>query len=233
MEELIVGEVVDEEGGAVNIRAPIPENVEAWGKQRPSKVLLKFCDGRKASPEQIKKAHALIGEISEWMGDTPEFVKIALKRKFILTKLDEIETGMFSFRDCDMEKARLFITFLIDLMVEYGIPSKRPLYEQAEDIGAYVYACCMNKTCCVCGRKGVDLHHVIPLGMGADRTTKPQLGWPVLPLCREHHTRMHNGREEFLKAYHLEPIRLNDEIAKRYGFSKAARKPAKEFEERR
>ena len=200
MTETMVGEITEEQDGAVLIRAPIPENIEAWSKQKPGKVLIKYCDSRKASPEQIKKSHALINEIADWMGDFPEFVKIQLKRKFILQNLSEIETGMFSFSDCDMEKARLFITFLIDLMVEYGIPSKRPLYEQAEDIGAYVYACCMNKTCCVCGRKGVDLHHVIPLGMGADRTTKPQLGWPVLPLCREHHTRMHNGREEFLKA---------------------------------
>jgi hypothetical protein len=218
MTELIVGEVTGEDGDAVNIRAPIPENVEAWGKQRPSKVLLKFCDGRKASPEQVKKAHALIGEIAEWMGDTPEFVKIALKRKFILTKLDEMETGMFSFRDCDMEKARLFITFLIDLMVEYGIPSKRPLYEQAEDIGAYVYACCMNKTCCVCGRKGVDLHHVLGsiIGMGGDRTKVNHLGREVLPLCRGHHNEAHNGEKDFMKRYHLEPIKVDETIAKLY-----------------
>ena len=218
MEELIVGEVVDEEGGAVNIRAPIPENMEAWSKQRPSKVLLKFCDGRKASPEQIKKAHALIGEIADWMGDSPEFVKVQLKRKFILQNLSEIETGMFSFRDCDMEKARLFITFLISLMVEYQIPSKKPLYEQCEDIGAYVYACCMNKVCAVCGRHGVDLHHVSGsiIGMGGDRTAVNHLGREVLPLCREHHNEAHNGEADFLKRYHLEPVKVDANIAKLY-----------------
>lgn len=233
MTELMIGDIQEELDGAVIIRAPIPENMEQWAKQKPGKVLIKYCDSRKASPEQIKKSHALISEIADWMGDYPEFVKTELKRKFIIEKLSDMENDMFSFRDCDMEKARMFISFLVDLMVQYNIPSKVPLYEQAEDIQAYVYACTMNKTCCICGRKGVDLHHIVPLGMGADRETKPQLGWPVLPLCREHHTRMHNGREEFLKAYHIEPIRLTDEIAKLYGFSKAARRPAKEFEERR
>ena len=219
MTELIVGEVTGEDGDAVNIRAPIPENVEAWGKQRPSKVLLKFCDGRKASPEQVKKAHALISEIAEWMGDTPEFVKIQLKRKFILTKLDEIETGMFSFRDCDMEKARLFITFLIDLMVEYGIPSKRPLWEQCEDIGAYVYACCMNKVCAVCGRHGVDLHHLSGSRAGHGGLKwreKDQTGAVVLPLCREHHRIIHDGEKDFIEKYHLEGVQMTKEIARLY-----------------
>lgn len=230
MTELIVGTVIGEsEDGRVTISCPVPANIIAWSKQNPTQVLIKFEDGRKASPEQVKKAHALIGDIAEWSGDWPEYLKTELKRKFILERLDDMESDMFSFKDCSVEKARLFITFLIDLMIEYGIPSKVPLWEHAEDIQAYVYACCMNRVCAACGRKGVDLHHVIPIGMGADRKNKPQLGWPVLPLCREHHTRMHTDSKKFLKKYHLEAIPLTDDIAKVYGFSRKARRPASEF----
>lgn len=230
MTELVIGNVIDEsEDGTVIIRAPLPSNMTAWGKQKPTEVLVKYHDGRKASPEQIKKIHAMIGEIAEWLGDTPDYVKQVLKQKFIIDELDEMETEMFSFADCSMEKARLFITFLINLMIKYQVPCKVPLYEQAEDIQAYIYACTMNKVCCVCGQNGVDLHHVVPLGMGADRETKPQLGYPVLPLCREHHTIMHTDSKRFMEAHHLEAIKLTDEIAKLYGFSKEARQQTKEF----
>lgn len=218
MTELMIGDIQEELDGAVIIRAPIPENMEQWAKQKPGKVLIKYCDSRKASPEQIKKAHALISEVADWMGDTPEFVKTELKRKFIIEKLSDMENDMFSFRDCDMEKARMFISFLIDLMVQYNIPSKVPLYEQAEDIQAYVYACTMNKTCCICGRKGVDLHHVSGsiIGMGGDRTKVNHLGREVLPLCRGHHTEAHNGEKDFMKRYHLEPVKVDEAIAKLY-----------------
>ena len=230
MTELVIGHVVEEEqGGTVLIRAPLPSNIASWEKQNPSEVLIKYHDSRKASPEQIKKIHAMIGDISEWIGDSPDYIKQLLKQKFILDDLDEMETEMFSFADCSMEKARLFITFLVNLMIKYQVPCKVPLYEQAEDIQAYIYACIMNKVCCVCGQHGVDLHHVVPLGMGANRETKPQLGYPILPLCREHHTIMHTDSKRFMETHHLVPIKLTDEIAKLYGFGKEARQQAKEF----
>lgn len=218
MTETMIGEITEELDGAVIIRAPIPENMEQWAKQKPGKVLIKYCDSRKASPEQIKKAHAMLNEIANWMGDYPEFVKTELKRKFIIEKLSDMENDMFSFRDCDMEKARMFISFLIDLMVQYNIPSKVPLYEQAEDIQAYVYACTMNKTCCICGRKGVDLHHVSGsiIGMGGDRTKVNHLGREVLPLCRGHHNEAHNGEKDFMQRYHIEPVKVDEAIAKLY-----------------
>ena len=218
MTELMIGDIQEELDGAVIIRAPIPENMEQWAKQKPGKVLIKYCDSRKASPEQIKKTHAMLNEIADWMGDYPEFVKNELKRKFIIEKLSDMENEMFSFRDCDMEKARMFISFLIDLMVQYNIPSKVPLYEQAEDIQAYVYACTMNKTCCICGRKGVDLHHVSGsiIGMGGDRTKVNHLGREVLPLCRGHHNEAHNGEKDFMQRYHIEPVKVDEAIAKLY-----------------
>ena len=234
MTELILGTVTGEtEDGQVTITCPVPDNLEAWSKQNPTSVLIKFCDGRKASPEQIKKAHAMINDIAAYTGEYPDYLKNELKKKFILEKLDDLETDMFSFRDCSMERARLFITFLIDLMIQYEIPSSVPLYQHAEDIKAYVYMCLLNKTCCVCGRKGVDLHHaLVPLGMGADRNTKPQLGWPVISLCRAHHNEAHAGERKFFKAYHLEPVKLDARIADVYKMPKATRKVAKEWESR-
>ena len=230
MNDLIKGEVIGVDEGMATIKVAIPSNIEAWCKQHPKEVVVRFLDSRKASYEQIKKAHALVNDIADWIGDSPEWVKLTLKKKFILENVDTMESDIFSFKDCSVETARLFITFLIDLVVQNNIPTRRPMWEQCEDIHAYIYACCMNKTCCVCGRKGVDLHHVVPLGMGADRKSKPQLGYPVLPLCREHHTIMHTDSKKFLERFHLEPIPLTDDIAKFYGFSKEARQQAKEFD---
>lgn len=217
MTELILGTVTGEtEDGQVTITCPVPDNLEAWSKQNPTSVLIKFCDGRKASPEQIKKAHAMINDIAAYTGEYPDYLKNELKKKFILEKLDDLETDMFSFRDCSMERARLFITFLIDLMIQYEIPSSVPLYQHAEDIKAYVYMCLLNKTCCVCGRKGVDLHHTEPIGMGADRKKINHIGRPCLPLCREHHNAWHNDEKGFMERYHLEPVLIDKRIAKLY-----------------
>ena len=104
-------------------------------------------------------------------------------------------------------------------MVENGVPSKVPLYEQCEDIVRYVYACMMHKTCAVCGRKGADVHHLSGSRAGHGGLKwreKSQDGALVLPLCRIHHNEAHNGEKEFLERYHLEGVEFTKELAKVY-----------------
>lgn len=108
-------------------------------------VTVLWQDARRISPEQRRKAYALMGEIAAWSGDTPEHVKGALKVDFRAKTMEGMQKQLFSLSDCDMSTARDFISFVIDFMLEYDVPSSRPLTEYAEDIEAYVYACAMHK----------------------------------------------------------------------------------------
>ena len=56
-------------------------------------------DARRISPEQRRKAYALMGEIAAWSGDTPENVKAALKMDFRLKALEAMENRLFSMSD--------------------------------------------------------------------------------------------------------------------------------------
>jgi hypothetical protein len=103
-------------------------------------------------------------------------------------------------------------------MIENGVPSKIPLYEQCEDVQKYVYACLMHKSCAVCGKRA-DVHHLSGSRAGHGGLKwreKDQTGAKVLPLCREHHRIIHDGEKEFLEKYHLEGIQMTKEIARLY-----------------
>lgn len=171
-------------------------------------------DARRISPEQRRKAYALMGEIAAWSGDTPENVKAALKMDFRLKALEAMEKRLFSLSDCDMTTARLFVTYLIDFMLENDVPSSRPLAEYADDVERYVYACLIHKKCAVCGRKA-ELHHVDRVGMGRDRREICHIGMQALPLCREHHQEAHqHGDASLLEKYHLATVAIDERIAK-------------------
>ena len=176
-------------------------------------------DGRTISPDQRRKAYALMREIAEWMGDLPEYVKRLMKMEFMVTRMQALEKQIFSLSDCDMTTAREFITYLIDFIIEHDVPTQTQLIELCEDINRYVYACLMHKKCAVCGANHVDLHHCEGgvIGMGNNRNKVNHLGRPALPLCRKHHCEIHKiGENDFLKKYLLEPVPIDERISAIY-----------------
>ena len=219
MGEIVQGRIAKwDDTGGVLIRAAVP-CLDRAILRRYDKVLVEFADGRRISPEQRRKAYALMGEIADWIGDVPEYVKKLMKIEFMANRMQTIGEKIFSLSDTDITTARLFITYLIDFMLEHEVPSKTPLYELCEDIQKYVYACLMHKTCAVCGKRGADVHHLTGSRVGHGGLKwreKDQTGAKVLPLCREHHTLCHGGEEEFLEKYHLEGVEMTREIAKVY-----------------
>jgi hypothetical protein len=218
MGEIVQGKIatMDEDGGVI-IRAALP-SIDRAILRRYDKVLVEFADGRRISPEQRKKAYALMGEIAEWIGDVPEYVKKLMKIEFMASRMQTIGEKIFSLSDTDVTTARLFISFLIDFMLDHQVPSRVPLYELCEDVQKYVYACLMHKACCVCGKRA-DVHHISGSRAGHGGLKwreKDQDGAKVLPLCREHHRIIHDGEKEFLEKYHLEGIQMTKEIARLY-----------------
>lgn len=213
--EIIRGKITSADECGITIFAPYSD-IERMTLRKYSKVQIGLPDGRTISPEQRKKAHALINEIAEWMGEIPEYVKRLVKMEFIVNSLQSLEKELFSLSDCDVTTAREFITYLIDFMIEHDIPSKIPLYEQCEDIYRYVYSCALKKRCAISGRRA-ELHHVDAVGMGRDRDDIIHIGMRVLPLSREYHTLAHTkGNDWLLNEYHLEPITVDKQIAKVY-----------------
>ena len=181
------GKAYDHKGGiAVKTNRPPVDNLS-------DEVMVLWRDKREISPEQRRKSWALIGEISAAYGYLNASDKTQLngdmKRKFLLERMDELTADAirrFSLSDVDMTTARLYIDFLVEFVVEHGIPTKEPLAQLAEDVEAYVYACMMNGVCAICRRKG-ELHHIDRVGMGRSRDDICHIGMEALPLCRDHH----------------------------------------------
>lgn len=217
--EIINGKITDIDFNGMTIYVPYP-NVNRAILREYREVQVGLPDGRQISPEQRRKAYALMGEIAEWMGELPDYVKRLMKIEFITKRLQALEKEIFSLSNCDVTTAKEFITYLIDFIIEHDVPTQTPLMELCEDIQKYIYACLMHKKCAVCGKKA-DLHHWDAIGAGRDRTTIYQIGMKVLPLCREHHSVAHTrGRTWLIDDMHLLPIELTKEIGKQYKLTK-------------
>lgn len=201
-------------GMAVQTACPPVDNLS-------DEVIVLWSDRRMISPEQRRKAWALVGEISAAYGylsaSDKKQINVDLKRKFLMEYVDQLTADAikaFSLSDIDMSTARLYIDFLIQFILEHGIATQEPLYRLADDIGAYVYGCMLNRRCAVCG-KHADIHHVDRIGMGGNRDKMSHIGMRALPLCRMHHREAHDhGDETLMDKYHLQPIVIDEKIAK-------------------
>lgn len=184
-------------------------------------VTVIWKDSRAISGEQRRKAWALMTEIAAYQGQSKEETYGEQQAAFTLKHLETLQDGLFHLSTATVSMARAFINMLIDTILEYGIPTKEPLYGLCDDLTRYTYACLMNKKCAVCGRK-TELHHVDAVGMGRDRREISHIGMRALPLCREHHEEAHRiGNQRFLELYHLEPIAIDERIAKKYNLKGA------------
>lgn len=211
-----VGKAYEYKGGVVvQTTRPPDRNVS-------DDVIVLWRDSRTISPEQRRKAWALIGEIAQAYGylsqQDREAINNDLKREFLLKRMDELTAEAikrFSLGDVDQTTARLYITFLVDFVIENDIPTKEMTVELCEDIEAYVYKCMMHRRCAVC-RKPADIHHIDRVGMGRNRDEISHIGMEAITLCREHHMEAHqHGDKALLDKYHLTPIIITAEIAKK------------------
>lgn len=226
VQEHAVGRIIDiDTAGTATIKVALPNLNHALDRQY-SDVEIILPDGRKISPQQRRKCYALLGEISEYINgirntDTVEDTKRMMKLDFVLKMMESQERKMFSLANCDVSTAREFITYLIDFIIKNDIPSSVSLLDNCEDIGKYIYACLVNRKCCICG-KHADVHHVTgsKIGAGNNRDEVHHLGREVLPLCREHHQSCHADEKGFIDKHHLQPIKLDEALCKKLHLKK-------------
>lgn len=217
--EVIDGKIVNLDEQGIYVFAPY-DNVAHVIDREYKEVRIGLKDARMLSNEQRKKIYAILGEISEWQGDHTQAIKELMKLEFITKRMETLAQEMFSLSNCSMTLAREFISFLIDFVVDYGVPTRVPLIQLCEDIERAVYACLMNKRCVLCGNKA-QLHHFDAIGMGRNRTTIYQINMRVVPLCDTDHKEAHTRGQQWLtKDMHVVPIPLTAEIGRVYGLTK-------------
>lgn len=224
--ELAYGKIIDiAPDGMATIKAQLP-NLDRAITRKYEDVEILLNDGRHISSEQRRKIFSIIGEITEYIegfrnAGTIEETKEQMKWSFVLERMEAQERRLFSLANCSMSVASAFIDYLINFVIKNDIPTNINLLEHAEDITKYVYACLVNKKCCICGQ-AADLHHVegSRIGQGSDRNEVHHLGRECLPLCRVHHAEAHQGEADFISRYHLEPVKIDDKICKIFKLKK-------------
>lgn len=150
----------------------------------------------------------------EGMGLDP--AKEYLKLKFLVEDMQETADQMFSLSSAPMSLVCAFQRFLVEFILSWDIPCSFPLLDFVDDVGSYLYACLVNKKCCICGTSS-DLHHLDHVGAGRDREEIIHEGMEVIPLCRVHHTEAHtigkNTFESFIgKDIMEEPLEQYDKL---------------------
>lgn len=213
--EVIEGRIVSyDETGQIVITTQY-DDPDRFIKRGYKTVRIGLQDSRKITAEQRKKIYALTRDIADFVGEDADMEKEVLKDVYRAKHWEEFEEAVFSLSDCSMTTATGFITMLVKLIIEWDVPTRRPLIESCEDIGAYHYACLMNKKCAVCGKPG-ELSHIDTIGMGNDRTKIVQEGMECMCNCRAHHAEYHKiGHTAFMAKYHLENgVKLDDKLCK-------------------
>lgn len=208
---IIQGKIVNYDGEKLYILAPF-NDTDKYIRQKIIDCEIKIFDGRSISADQRKKIYATFADISEYTGHTPEQVKAIMKYLYIR------HTGAeyFSLSDADMTTAKDFLQFLIEFCIEQDIPTSDNLIDRAPDIQKYIYACAINKKCCITGKKA-ELHHEHAIGRGRNRKEIIHEGMSVLPLCREMHIECHTiGQQTFNSKYHVFGVKADKEICRVY-----------------
>lgn len=207
----VCGKILHVENDVITVR--VQADAQTWCLDHNAQALeVRIDDGRSITAEQRRKIYATIRDIAEWMGDTPDAVKVYFKWSFC----GDEEHESFSLSNVDRETATAFLTYLIDFCIQNGVPCSDPLWDRCEDVERYVYACIMTRTCCITGKKNAQIHHVDRIGMGRNRNTICQIGMPVVPLAPDLHTMIHyqGGEEEFYQKHHITPIRLTEKMVR-------------------
>ena len=183
-------------------------------RQKITRCMVRYDDGRHITADQRKKAYAIIGDIAEFTGNVPEWEK-ELQKYFYIERYGE---EYFSLSDCTVTQARDFISFLIDFCFENDIGTRDTLLNNTDDINRYLYSCLANRKCAVCNGKA-EIHHCegSRVGMGFNRRKIDNVGRYAIALCRKCHNRAHNDEKGFFEKNHIYGIRLDEYLVKKLG----------------
>lgn len=210
----------DERTQTLTIKAHY-DDIHTLIKREYKKCSIQLIDSRPLSDKQRKACYALLREIDSFTGQGIDSTKEYLKIKFLANDFGETADKIFSLSNGSMSLVCAFQRFLVRFILEWDIPTRFSLLDFVDDVSDYIYACLINKKCCVCGKKA-DLHHIDRIGAGRNREEIIHEGMEVMPLCREHHEECHRiGQQTFNEKYHLEHgIELDKTLCRIYGLKR-------------
>ncbi|MBP3851230.1 MAG: DUF968 domain-containing protein [Erysipelotrichaceae bacterium] len=173
-------------------------------------VNVTMVDQRKLSDQQRKFIFALCQNIGDWIGEDREYIRLIMMET--VRRLGEVSKE--SLTEYTMTDGNKLIDTIIDFSLQQGITLGNLAQEYKYTFSErQAYAMALQRVCCICGRKGADIHHVDHIGTRGNRNKVSHIGLRALPLCRIHHTEAHSkGTEAFLKAYHLDPFTIDKKM---------------------
>lgn len=237
----VIGYIEDYDGRRLTVSVPFSDG-QLLERQKTAICEVFLRDGRELSPLQRNKIFALVNDITAFVSGFdkkkltfdetlcemqlnylidvgPEAVRYQLTQIYChLRGIDLFSLRQRGPETVDMTTARDFIDWLVELCVVHGIPCQDTLMNRCEDVGRYLYACVMNRRCCICGQRA-QIHEFDRVGDGRNRRKIHHSGQRVQPLCYAHHKEAHDiGQKTFDQKYHLQWIRLDDAACEKLGW---------------
>lgn len=204
-----IGEICRVKDGCAIIVAPCPP-LQTMKRKEIKRVEVAYLDRRQITPEQRRKAYAILGEIARYTGYSIEEAKAQCKMVYCA----QTQIAPFSLASMSIDRARDFISFLIDWCLEWDIPCRDNLLVYAEDITRFLYGCLRWRRCIICGRPA-EVHHCDKIGMGRNREHIVHVGLKAESVCRKHHSQAHTmGQQSFDEYYHVYGLRLTEELVR-------------------
>lgn len=181
-------------------------------------VYLDILNKLKITDAQRKYFWALMGSYEDYTGYPKRTSGDKLLIEFMLNNgLEEIPST--SRNGMSKALARELLQFVLEHMIEEGIPFYERQFYLAEDESKLFYALTMKRICWVCGEEHGDLHHAYGrVGAGRNRNKIDHTKSRFEMLCRKHHNQAHQmGQREFDEYYKLIPIKLDGKSLKKLG----------------
>lgn len=189
---------------------------DGYDGERQAELFIK--DPRGFTADQRKFFFALLNDIYKETGLSIDEMKDYIYSMFRYATGNNISLSNQSVSTVD--DVSYLTNLVLDFIFEYDIPFKDGYEVPPQNIQYFFYKCVVNRTCCNCGRKPADIHHVDAVGMGNNRKKINNSGRRFMALCRVCHTKIHTeGFSEFTNKRLLMPIKLSDEDLRRLGLN--------------
>lgn len=184
--------------------------------ERQAELFIK--DPRGFTPQQRRFVFALMQDIYIYTGEPLESLKDVFYWQFRYFTGKNISLSNESENTVD--EVSTLSELILDFIFENNIPFREGYEIPPQNEQYFFYKCLMTRTCCNCGRKPADIHHVDAVGMGNNRKKINNSGRRFMALCRVCHTKIHTeGLTEFTNKRLLMPIKISDEDLKRLGLN--------------
>lgn len=189
---------------------------DGYDGERQAEIFIK--DPRGFTVEQRKFFFALLNDIYKETGLSIDEMKDYIYSMFRYATGNNISLSNQSVSTVD--DVSYLTNLVLDFIFEHDIPFKDGYEVPPQNIQYFFYKCLMTRTCCNCGRKPADIHHVDAVGMGNNRKKINNSGRRFMALCRVCHTKINTeGFSEFTNKRLLMPIKLSDEDLRRLGLN--------------